>query len=243
MFGKIKKGINDILTESYSNKKTFKRNFNVLMGSLKKTKTIREFFTLYGEIDKQRFDDKNEARIFLENILSELKSKSNVLIKESKYFNELIENSPYYKGDSEKTYQKLDKLIFENFSYNPRKHNEIKKELVEWLNQPENINETTPVRHSLLVSTLTRLYNEKYSSLSESDKDKLKEYLSIEVDTLKEKVDTSKDKLNTVLTNLIKETKDGDLKDKLLMVESEVVDCGYRKKDLLRLQQLEEDLS
>ena len=56
-------------------------------------------------------------------------------------------------------------------------------------------------------------------------------------------MDTSKDKLNTVLTNLIKETKDGDLKDKLLMVESEVVDCGYRKKDLLRLQQLEEDLS
>ncbi len=70
MFGKLKKGINDILTESYSNKKTFKRNFNVLMGSLKKTKTIREFFTLYGEIDKQRFTDKNEARIFLENVHS-----------------------------------------------------------------------------------------------------------------------------------------------------------------------------
>lgn len=243
MFGKIKKGINDILTESYSNKKTFKRNFNVLMGSLKKTKTIREFFTLYGEIDKQRFSDKNEARIFLENILSELKSKSNGLIKESTNFNELIEKSPYYKGDSETVYEKLDKLIFENFSYNPRKHNEIKKELVEWLNQPENINETTTVRHSLLVSTLTRLYNEKYSSLSESDKDKLKEYLSIEADTLKERVDTSKDKLNTVLTNLIKETKDKDLKDKLLMVESEVVDCGYIKKDLLRLQQLEKDLS
>ena len=64
MFGKIKKGINDILTESYSNKKTFKRNFNVLMGSLRQTKTLREFFTLYGEIDKQRFADKNEARIF-----------------------------------------------------------------------------------------------------------------------------------------------------------------------------------
>ena len=243
MFGKIKKGINDILTESYSNKKTFKRNFNVLMGSLRQTKTLREFFTLYGEIDKQRFADKNEARIFLENILDELKSKSSVLIKESTNINKLIENSPYYKGDSEKVYQKLDKLIFENFSYNPRKHNEIKKELVEWLNQPENINETTTVRHSLLVSSLTRLYNEKYSSLSESDKDKLKEYLSIDVDILKEKVDTSKDNLNKILTNLINESKDKELKDKLVMVENEVVGCGYRKKDLLRLQQLEEGLS
>jgi len=243
MFGKIKKGINDILTESYSNKSTFKRNFNVLMGSLKKTKTLREFFTLYGEIDKQRFTDKNEARIFLENVLTELKSKSKVLIAESTNINKLIEKSPYYKGDSEKIYQKLDKLIFENFSYNPRKHNEIKKELVTWLNQPEQINETTTVRHSLLVSSLTRLYNEKYSSLSESDKGKLKEYLSIEVGELKEKVDTSKDNLNKLLTNLIKETENTELKDKLLVVENEVVDCGYRKKDLLRLQQLEEDLS
>jgi hypothetical protein len=244
MFGKIKKGINDILTESYSNKKTFKRNFNVLMGSLRKTKTLREFFTLYGEIDKQRFTDKNEARIFLENILSELKSKSNVLIKESDNINKLLESSPYYKGDTEKIYQKLDTLIFENFSYNPRQHNDIKKELVGFLNQPENsINETTSVRHSLLVSSLAKLYNEKYSSLSESEKDKLKEYLSIKRDTLKEKVDSTKDNLNNILSNLINESTDEELKNKLLTVENEVVNCGYKKKDLFRLQQLEEDLS
>ena len=244
MFGKLKKGINDILTESYSNKKTFKRNFNVLMGSLKGTKTIREFFTLYGEIDKQKFADKNEARIFLENILSELKSKSNVLIKESRNISKLLEKSPYYKGDTNTIHQKLDTLIFENFSYNPRQHNDIKKELVEWLNQPEQpINETTSVRHSLLVSSLTKLYNKKYSSLSESEKDKLKQYLSIEKETLKEKVDSSKDNLNKLLSNLIKESTDDELKNKLLTVENEVVKCGYRKKDLLRLQQLEEDLS
>jgi|TARA_R110002020_G_scaffold176219_5_gene368348 hypothetical protein len=244
MFGKLKKGINDILTESYSNKKTFKRNFNVLMGSLKGTKTIREFFTLYGEIDKQKFSDKNEARIFLENILSELKSKSNVLIKESRNISNLLEKSPYYKGDTNTIHQKLDTLIFENFSYNPRQHNDIKKELVEWLNQPEqSINETTSVRHSLLVSSLTKLYNKKYSSLSESEKDKLKQYLSIEKETLKEKVDSSKDNLNKLLGNLIKESTDDELKNKLLTVENEVVNCGYRKKDLLRLQQLEEDLS
>tara|TARA_R110002020_G_scaffold474882_1_gene707830 strand:- start:1115 stop:1849 length:735 start_codon:yes stop_codon:yes gene_type:complete len=244
MFGKIKKGINDILIESYSNKKTFKRNFNVLMGSLKKTKTIREFFTLYGEIDKQRFTDKNEARIFLENVLSELKSKSNALIKESDSVNKLLESSPYYKGDTEKIYQKLDTLIFENFSYNPRQHNDIKKELVELLNQSETpINETTSVRHSLLVSSLAKLYNEKYSSLSESEKDKLKEYLSIKKDTLKEKVDSAKDNLNNILSNLINESTDEELKNKLLTVENEVGKCGYKKKDLFRLQQLEGDLS
>ena len=47
MFGKLKKGINDILTESYSNKKTFKRNFNVLMGSLKGRLKPLENFLLY----------------------------------------------------------------------------------------------------------------------------------------------------------------------------------------------------
>ena len=57
MFGRYKQSITDILTESYFDKKKFKKNFHTLMESLKPNKSSREFFTLYGEVEKRNFTE------------------------------------------------------------------------------------------------------------------------------------------------------------------------------------------
>ena len=55
-FAKYKQNLDTILENSYENKKDFKKNLSVIMGAMKFSKTLKEFFTLYNEIESKKFD-------------------------------------------------------------------------------------------------------------------------------------------------------------------------------------------
>ena len=75
MFGKYKHSITNTLVENYHNKENFKKSFKDVMAPLKENKTSREFFVLYGEIENKRFDDKELAEAYLNEVIKTLKSK------------------------------------------------------------------------------------------------------------------------------------------------------------------------
>ena len=75
MFGQYKQSLNNTLVSNYSNKKLFKKTFHNLMQGLRENKLSREFFVLYGEIENKRFDDKDLAEVYLNEVIRTLKSK------------------------------------------------------------------------------------------------------------------------------------------------------------------------
>jgi peptidoglycan hydrolase-like protein with peptidoglycan-binding domain len=75
MFGKYKQSITDILVRKYPTKKLFKKTFHNLMQGLKENKLSREFFVLYGEVENKRFNDKDLAEAYLNEVIKTLKSK------------------------------------------------------------------------------------------------------------------------------------------------------------------------
>ena len=75
MFGKYKQSITNVLVSSYTNKKLFKESFHGLMKGLRENKIAREFLVLYGEVENKRFDDKELAEEYLNEVIKTLKSK------------------------------------------------------------------------------------------------------------------------------------------------------------------------
>jgi len=75
MFGKYKQSITNVLVSSYANKKLFKESFHGLMKGLRENKIAREFLVLYGEVENKRFDDKELAEEYLNEVIKTLKSK------------------------------------------------------------------------------------------------------------------------------------------------------------------------
>ena len=62
-FAKYKQNIDSILENSYEDKDKFKKNLSVIMGTMKFSKQLREFFVLYNEIESKKFDNTNLKRI------------------------------------------------------------------------------------------------------------------------------------------------------------------------------------
>ena len=179
MFGKYKNSITNTLVNNYSKKENFKKSFNSVMSPLKENKIAREFFVLYGEIENKKFEDKTLAEAYLDEVIKTLKNKkSNLRIPETN--NNISENV---------IYSKLDSLIFNESVKAIETNINNKRDLLEHLTKKEKstqVNKT--VATSILSNILTRKFNEKYSSLSEEDKSKLKNLLSLDKDKLQSKI-------------------------------------------------------
>ena len=64
-FAKYKQNIDSILENSYEDKDKFKNNLSVIMGTMKFSKSLREFFVLYNEIESKKFESQNESRDYI----------------------------------------------------------------------------------------------------------------------------------------------------------------------------------
>ena len=72
-FSYYKNSIDSILENSFKESKTFKNNLSVIMGAMKYSKVLREFFTLYNEIETKKFEstDKSSKYIIAKNYLKD----------------------------------------------------------------------------------------------------------------------------------------------------------------------------
>ena len=75
-FTYYKNSIDSILENSFRDSKKFKKNLSVIMGAMKYSKVLREYFTLYNELESKKLvNDNDYAESKIHNLSLQGKSK------------------------------------------------------------------------------------------------------------------------------------------------------------------------
>jgi hypothetical protein len=241
-FGVLKTKILKKLTESYSNKN--KGEVKDILNTIKENKDFKEMYLFYEEIENKYFDDKEIAKLYVEEIQSVLKDKSDKIASFSKDLNTKLKDVEINENE---LYSNLDLLVQSENLSNVDKKIIAKKKLVEHLTTKKEIvkkEETQLVENeNLLYAVLANNFNVLYNhSLNESQKKELQGILSLSDEDLEVKISDLKESILGQVGNILSESKDGDLTGKLTKVKDEVNEMKPSKFNYYRLVQLKNGL-
>jgi hypothetical protein len=241
-FGVLKSKILKKLTESYSNKN--KNEVKDILNTIKENKDFKEMYLFYEEIENKYFDDKEIAKLYVEEIQSVLKDKSEKIASFSKNLNTKLKDVEINENE---LYSNLDLLVQSENLSNVDKKIIAKKKLVEHLTTKKEIvkkEETQLVENeNLLYAVLANNFNVLYNnSLNESQKKELQGILSLTDEDLEVKIGDLKESILGQVGNILSESKDGDLTGKLTKVKDEVNEMKPSKFNYYRLVQLKNGL-
>ena len=241
-FGILKTKILKKLTESYSNKN--KGEVKDILNTIKENKDFKEMYLFYEEIENKYFDDKEIAKLYVEEIQSVLKDKSDKIASFTKNLNTKLKDIEINENE---LYSNLDLLVQEENLSNVDKKIIAKKKLVEHLTTKKEIvkkEETQLVENeNLLYAVLANNFNVLYNnSLNESQKKELQGILSLTDEDLEVKISDLKESILGQVGNILSESKDNDLTGKLTKVKDEVNEMKPSKFNYYRLVQLKNGL-
>jgi hypothetical protein len=241
-FGILKTKILKKLTESYSNKN--KGEVKDILNTIKENKDFKEMYLFYEEIENKYFDDKEIAKLYVEEIQSVLKDKSDKIASFTKNLNTKLKDIEINENE---LYSNLDLLVQEENLSNVDKKIIAKKKLVEHLTTKKEIvkkEETQLVENeNLLYAVLANNFNVLYNnSLNESQKKELQGILSLTDEDLEVKISDLKESILGQVGSILSESKDNDLTGKLTKVKDEVNEMKPSKFNYYRLVQLKNGL-
>jgi hypothetical protein len=241
-FGKIKTKILKKLTESYSSQN--KSEIKTILKTIKENKDFTEMYLFYEEIEGKYFEDKDTAKLYVEELNSILKNKSKNI---SKFCNSLNEKLGNLEINENELYSTLDNLLEDDTLSNIDKKVIAKKKLVDHLTTKKEIKEsekeTYTANENLLHAVLANNFNVLYTNnLSEGQKEELKNILSISNEELESKTIELKESIVSKVSTLLSESTDDDLKGKLNNVKDEVESMTMSKYNYYRLTQLKNGL-
>jgi hypothetical protein len=247
-FGTLKIKMLTTLTESFSQEK--KTGIKSIVMDMKSNSDFREMYLLYEDIENKYFDDKETARLYIDELSSRLKSKNIYDIKTSfgKYLCDLSEQFKDIEIVENHVYNLLDILCETDTLLNIDKKIISKKELVEFLIKPKEtqkpIIETFTQNETLLHAVLTNNFNVIYNhTLNEGQKKELKEILSLSKEETETKINFLKEAILSQVSVLLEDEKVGsELTDKLNKVKDEVNSMLISKYNYYRLTQLKAGL-
>ena len=243
-FGHYKNSIDSILENSFKDSTVFKKNLSVIMGAMKYSKILREFFTLYNEIDSKNFKTEEEAKEYLNESIEYLKTNRNKLSKSLPILNKIVEDrKELCTKKINPIYENIDNIVFNNNIINLEKISKSRKFLGEsmvGLNQP-----VTKIKNPKILShILSKKYGEEYSrELTESQQNILKNTLLMTEDTLTDEFTNIKEITLNKINSLLKESKDDNLSVKLVEVKNEINALEATKKSYIKVRSLLEDLN
>ena len=242
-FGVIKTKLLNKLTESYANEN--KAEIKNILTTIKENKDFKEMYLFYEEIEGKNISDKETAKLFVEGL-------STMLTQSKENLNIFCESLNKTLGDdnivTNEIYEALDTLTESNKLSNIEKKVIAKKKLVEHLTTKKEINEskeTTLVpNETLLNAVLANNFNVLYSNtLSESQKEELKNILSIPYEDLINKTTELKESIVSQVSTLLSESNDTDLSTKLKAVKDEVTQMYPSRYNYYRLNELKNGLN
>ena len=243
-FGKIKSKLLKKLTEAYASD-NFKQNTKNLIKVVKKNKDFKEMYLFYEEIENKYIEDKEVAKLYVEQLGTLLKEKA----KKINSFCEVINMSVYDAVvEANDLYDSIDQLLEEDNLNNIDKKVIAKKKLVEHLTaKKENVVETNDsytVNESLLHAVLANNFNVLYGhTLNEEQKETLKNIMSLSDEELTTKVNELKESVSSKVESLLSEsTEDTAFISKLSKVKNEVTEMKTSKYNYYRLTELKNGL-
>jgi hypothetical protein len=243
-FGKIKSKFLKKITEAYE-QGGLKNNTKNLIKVVKKNKDFKEMYLFYEEIENKYFDDKEIAKLYVEEIGGILKQKATKV----KDFCEVINMSVYdTQIDENELYDCIDQLLEEDTLKNIDKKVIAKKKLVEHLTTKKEIKESEKSSHTanenLLHTVLANNFNVLYNNtLNEEQKNELKTILSLSNEELDVKTGELRESILGKVETLLSESKESEFSSKLNDVKKEVNNMSTSKYNYYKLLQLKEGLN
>lgn len=243
-FANYKNSIDSILEHSFKDSDKFKKNLSVIMGAMKYSKVLREFFTLYNEVDLKKFKDETESKNYINECITYLKSNKSKLNKVTKILDQIIIDRKELVDDrTNKLYENIDKIVFNNNIVDLENLNSYKKYLIEHtLNKKTYIGEIKNPK--ILSHVLSKNYSKEYNeTLTESQQNILKNTLLMSEDSLSNEFVNIKGIALNKLNDLLKESKEDDLSAKLVQTKNQITALEVSKKSYIRVRELLEDLN
>jgi hypothetical protein len=231
------------ITEAYEQGE-LKNNTKNLIKVVKKNKDFKEMYMFYEEIENKYFDDKEVARLYVEEIGTILKQKATNVKKFCEVINMSVHDTQI---DENELYDSIDQLLEADSLKNLDKKVIAKKKLVEHLTTKKDIKEseqgTYTANENLLHAVLTNNFNVLYmNNMNEEQKEELKSILSISNEDLISKTNELKESITDKVGSLLNESSDEDFKGKLKKVKDEVDGMDLSKYNYYRLTQLKNGL-
>tara|TARA_R110002110_G_scaffold148177_2_gene339206 strand:- start:1036 stop:1776 length:741 start_codon:yes stop_codon:yes gene_type:complete len=243
-FGHYKNNIDSILENSFRDSSKFKNNLSVIMGAMKYSKVLREFFTLYNEIESKRFTNPQESKEYINESIEYLKTNKNKLSKVEPILNKIIsDRKELCIKKTNKIYENIDNIVFNKRITNLENISNSKNFL------SENMVGTKKIQGKIkspkiLSHILSKKYGEAYNqSLTENQQNILKNTLLMTEDTLNTEFNNVKEITLNKINSLLKESKDNDLSAKLVETKNEIKGLNNTKKSYIRVRSLLEDLN
>ena len=242
-FGVIKTKLLNKLTESYANEN--KGEIKNILTTIKENKNFKEMYLFYEEIENKYIDDKETAKLYVEGVIGILKQQMDDLTTFCTSLNKMINVESINENE---IYSSLDILIEKDSLSNIEKKVNAKKKLVNHLTTKKEIKEskdsTLIPNENLLNAVLTNNFNALYSNtLSESQKDELKNILSIPYDEIITKTTELKESIVSQVSTILSESNDTDLSTKLNAVKDEVTQMYPSRYNYYRLNELKNGLN
>ena len=240
-FGTLKVKILHNLTESYiaGDKKKIKEILNIL----KENADFKDLYLFYEEIESVHLDDKEVAKVYVENVERLLKAK---MKRVSEYCKEINKKLIGENIEEVEVYKNLDILIEEDNLKNIDKKILSRKNLVDFLTTKKELKESVNVytnNEHLLHFVLAEKFNNNFEKmLNEEEKTKLNEILIMSNEDLKREFNTLKEEINDKLNDMVLNENDTILKDKLDAVLKESQKMTISKYNYYKLQELRNGL-
>ena len=231
-FGKIKNGFNDLLAEGLMTKDRANKDlFGKYIKTIKESEILRTQFMIYNNIENKIESDAFTANLFVsENLRLLEKYKISDIIKENKKLMTLLKN---VKTDIKESYDQRLSDLHESLSMlittkkSTRNINEVTENLGKVItfikeNKAKEAKESIDLPNSMLSTIMVEKYNDRYSTLTESEKAILKVMIE---STDEEKQEVYKQTLRECIDLINENLKEANLdaKDKLLQVKDKLL--------------------
>lgn len=241
-FGVIKNKMLKMMVDSYTNQK--KNGIKNVLTTIKENNDFKEMYLLYEDIENKYFDDIDVAKLYVDELSTQLKTKYKNI---SELCENLGEKLSSITTESNSIYDNLDVLSENDTLLNIDKKVIAKKELIKHLTTKktndlsENVVYTQ--NENLLYAVLANNFNVLYNNtLNEEEKNELKEILSFSYDDLQTKTTELKENVVTDINKLISESNSTELAQKLNDVLNEVNKMEISKMNYYKLKQLKNGL-
>ena len=232
-FGNIKDTFKNLVIESVIKKNDKgKKLFSKFLKTIKENKTLKDQYLIYSNLQNTKFDDSVEAREYVKENISLLKTLNETHInKGNEFFLKLLkgnkivkENDSFYKDvlylvNTEKTPSNINKI---NESIN-----NIIKVMLEKEETEEVVTENIDLPPSVLTKLAVNKFNSRYSNISESEKEIIKTVLNGNNEDKEKTFTKLKRECIETIDNKLNESSDLDLKDKLLKVKDKLLNTNF----------------
>lgn len=226
-FGIITNAFNGVLAEGLVSKDTNnKQIFKKYIKTIKENEVLKTQFLVYNNIENKIEENEFKANLFLQENIALVKKFSK---KEIAKANQLLANNISIElGESytnAELHENISKLIFtDKTTSNIDTIVEATASIINFMktNQPKEVNESIDLPSSMISTIMVDKYNEKYSTLDESERQILKALIDSDDDKKKEVYSvTLRECIDLIDGKLIES--DLEAKDKLLRVKDKLL--------------------